>query len=62
MLDLGRGATTFLVAGIKKTRAELQGILADPKKLSAAASYHNIPDAWARFWITDELNRNSRRG
>lgn len=55
--DLSRTATSFLVAGIKKTRADLQAILADPAKLSGAASYHNIPDAWARFWITDELNR-----
>lgn len=61
MFDLGRGATSFLVASIKKTRGELQAILTDPAKLSAAAAYHNIPDTWARFWIGEELNRNDRR-
>lgn len=61
MIDLGRGATSFLIAAIKKTSADLQSILADQSKLSAAAAYHNIPDAWARFWISEELNRNNRR-
>lgn len=58
----GRGATTFLVAAIKKPRAELQAILADEAKLSAAAAHHNIKPEWARFWIGDELNRNERKG
>lgn len=57
-----RGATSFLLAAMKKPRRELQTITADPAKLSAAASYHNIPEAWARFWIGEELNRNDRRG
>lgn len=56
-----RGATSFLLAAGKKTRAELNAILADAEKLSAAASYHNIPEEWARFWVREELNRNDRR-
>lgn len=57
----GRGATSFLAAALKKPRAELQAILSDPAKLSAAAAYHNIPAEWARFWITEEASRNDRR-
>lgn len=57
----GLGATSFLVAAIKKTSAELNSILADPAKLSAAASHHNIKPEWAQFWIRDELNRKDRR-
>jgi hypothetical protein len=57
----GRGATSFLVAAIKKPRSELQATLADPDKLNAAAAYHNIKPEWARFWIGEELNRNDRR-
>lgn len=57
----GRGATSFLVAAGRKPRPELQSILTDEAKLSAAASYHNIPAEWARFWIGQELNRNDRR-
>lgn len=57
----GRGATSFLIAAFKKSRAELHAILSDPQKLSGAASYHRVPDEWARFWIGEELNRNDRR-
>ena len=57
----GRGATSFMLAAIKKPRAELHAILSDPTKLNAAASYHNIKPEWARFWIGEELNRNDRR-
>lgn len=56
-----RGATTFLVAAMKKSRAELSEILGDPEKLKSAASYHNIKPEWALSWLTDELNRNDRR-
>jgi hypothetical protein len=58
----GLGATSFLCAAIKKPRAELHAILADPAKLNAAAAYHNIKPEWAQFWIKDELNRNERKG
>ena len=57
----GRGATSFLLVAGKKSRTELNAILADAEKLSAAATYHNIPEEWARFWIGEELNRNDRR-
>ena len=56
-----RGATSFLVAAFKKSRAELQAILASPGKLSAAASYHNIKPEWAKFWLTEEASRSDRR-
>lgn len=56
-----RGATSFLVACFKKTRAELVATLDDPAKLSSAASYHNIPTDWARFWMKEEAHRNDRR-
>lgn len=56
-----RSATSFLLAAFRKSRAELHAILSDPAKLSAAAEYHNIKPEWARFWITDEMNRNDRR-
>ena len=56
-----RGATSFLLAAFRKPRAELAAILADSVKLEAAAAYHGISPVWARFWITDELNRNDRR-
>jgi hypothetical protein len=59
--DLGRGATSFLLAAGKKRRAELHAILADEAKLIAVAAYHNIKPEWARFWITEEANRNDRR-
>jgi hypothetical protein len=58
----GRGAGTFLVAAAKKQRRELQAILASPEKLTEVATYHNIKPEWARFYITEELNRNERRG
>jgi hypothetical protein len=58
---MSRGATSFLVAAIKKSRGELQEVLADPLKLNAAAAYHNIKPEWAQFWLTDECNRNDRR-
>lgn len=57
----GRGATSFLVAAIHKPRGELSMILNDPERLNAAAQYHNIKPEWARFWISEELNRNDRR-
>ena len=56
-----RSATSFLVAAFAKTRAELHATLGDPAKLQAAASYHNIKPEWARFWLTEEANRNDRR-
>lgn len=56
-----RGATSFLVAAIKKPTTELQAILSDPGKLTKAAEYHGVKPEWARFWISDELNRTDRR-
>ena len=56
-----RGATAFLASAIRKPRAELQTFLSDPEKLAGAAKYHGIKPEWARFWITDELNRADRR-
>lgn len=61
MTDFRRGATSFLLAAMRKPRAELQSIRADETKLSAAATYHNIKPEWAYFWIGEELNRNDRR-
>jgi hypothetical protein len=57
-----RGATSFLSAAIKKPRDELRAILTSDERLNEAAAYHNIKPEWARFWISEELNRNDRRG
>jgi hypothetical protein len=60
-LTANRGATSFLVVCMKKTRPELQAILTDDARLNEAAAFHNIKPEWARFWITEESNRNDRR-
>ena len=55
-----RGATSFILAAMKKPRKELELIRDDPAKIATAAAYHNIKPEWAKFWIGEELNRGRR--
>lgn len=49
-------AGSFIVAAMAKTRDQLSRA-----SLPSAAAQHEIPVEWARFYLTQELNRNDRR-
>ena len=49
-------AGSFLIACMKKPRAELARA-----NIGSAARQHEIPEAWARFYLTDEMNRANKR-
>lgn len=48
-------AGSFIVACIHKTRKQLEAA-----NLASAARQHEIPEPWARFYLTEELNRSNR--
>lgn len=47
-------AGSFLVACMRKSADELRRA-----NIEAAAKQHEIPVEWARFYLTEELNRKS---
>ena len=49
-------AGSFIAACMSKSRAALQAA-----NIESAARQHQIPTEWARFYLTNELNRSDRR-
>ena len=48
-------AGSFIVACMKKNAADLRAA-----NIESAARQHEIPVDWARFYLTEELNRGDR--